>query len=143
MIKHSILLFSIVFSILLCSFTQEEKRPFKGSFFNKENNIRLEIDLYDTTVVAPAYSFLGAMNGYMTGNLYDAWFVTAHDIKKGKATVKLSNDLGADTQELLLYFNKEGKLIYETRGTNVIRRAENHKWIKLPDKMIFERKNSH
>ena len=138
--KRLLLLSSLTFVLLLCAFAQDGKKPFKGTFFNKENNIRLEIDLYDTTVVVPAYSFLGAMNGYMTGKLYDAWFVTAHNIKKNKATVKLSNDLGADTQELLLYFNKEGKLVYETQGGNVIRRAENGKWVKLPERMLFDRK---
>ncbi len=132
--------FLFAFSFVVGSSAQDAKRPFKGSFYNKENDIKLELDLYDTTIVAPSYSFLGAMNGYMTGNLYDIWFVTDHSVKKNKATVKLTNDLGADTQELILYFNKEGKLMYETSGTNFIRRSENRKWVKIPEKMVFERK---
>ena len=108
----------------------------------QENQITIALDLYDTTLVAPNYSFLGKLNGYMTGRLYDVWFVTDFKIKKGKATVRFSNDLGSDEQEICFTFDKNGQLLYETVGNNVIRRAENRKWIKLPTKMLFVSKDS-
>ena len=118
----------------------EQKSVFKGTFYNKENDITIAIDLYDTTIVSPNYSFLGKLNGYMTGRLYDAWFVTSFHLENNKATVKFSNDLGSDVQEVLFTFDDKGQLVYSAQGANVVRRAENRKWIKLPDKMIFVEK---
>lgn len=135
--KKTFFLIIALFSVLFC-FAQEQKEgPFKGTFYNSENDITIAINLYDTTIVSPNYSFLGKLNGYMTGRLYDAWFITTFKITDGKALVNFSNDIGADAQEVLFYFDDKGQLIYEAQGTNVIRRAENHKWIKLPIKMTF------
>lgn len=125
--------------VVLGTASAQSTRPFKGNFYNKENDIRLSIDLYDTTIVAPAYAFLGKMNGYMTGRLYDVWFITKCQIKDGKAHVEFSNDIGADTQDVIFTPDSAGNLLYEARGTNVIRRAERGKWIKLPTKMTFVR----
>lgn len=134
-----------IFGLLMClaafnlTVAAQIQRPFKGNFYNRENDIRLCIDLYDTTVVAPAYAFLGKMNGYMTGRLYDAWFITSCKIKDGQALVEFSNDIGADSQEVVFTPDSAGNLLYEARGTNVIRRAERGKWVKLPTKMTFIR----
>ena len=132
--------------LLLTSFAlpagDKNEQPFERTFYNQENQITIALDLYDTTLVAPNYSFLGKLNGYMTGRLYDVWFVTDFKIKKGKATVRFSNDLGSDEQEICFTFDKNGQLLYETVGNNVIRRAENRKWIKLPTKMLFVSKDS-
>lgn len=125
--------------VVFASASAQGSRAFKGNFYNKENDIRLSIDLYDTTIVAPAYAFLGKMNGYMTGRLYDAWFITKFKITNGKAQVQFSNDIGADSQDVVFTPDSAGNLLYEARGTNVIRRAERGKWIKLPTKMTFVR----
>jgi len=120
----------------------QDKRMFKGKFYNRQNGITIAIDLYDTTVTAPNYSFLGKMHGYMTGRLYDAWFITDCKVEGNKAAVRFSNDLGADEQDILFSFDKQGRLLYEVQGANNVRRVENRKWVKLPAKMVFENKDS-
>ena len=82
------------------------------------------------------------MHGYMTGRLYDAWFITDCKVEGNKAAVKFSNDLGADEQDILFSFDKQGRLLYEVQGANNVRRVENRKWVKLPAKMVFENKDS-
>lgn len=119
----------------------QNDRPYKGSFYNKENDLRLVIDLYDTTVVAPVYSFLGRMHGYLTGRLHDVWFITDCSLKDGKAYVEFTNDLGADSQDVVFSVTKDGNLIYNVQGTNYVRRAENGHWVKLPTEMLFVRRN--
>lgn len=133
--KHTLF---ILFAILTLAIgNAKNNKPFKGTFYNKENNITIAIDLYDTTIVSPSYAFLGKLNGYMTGRLYDAWFVTDYKITGDKAIVDFSNDMGSDAQKILFSFNDKEELCYEAQGNNAIRRAENRKWIKLPTKMIF------
>ena len=67
--------------LLLASWMPEgDDHAFKGTFYNKENDITIALDLYDTTLVAPNYSFLGKLNGYISGKLYDTWFATSHKI---------------------------------------------------------------
>ena len=118
----------------------EKDHPYKGSFYNKDNDIRIVIDLYDTTVVAPAYAFLGRMHGYMTGRLHDVWFITDCTLKNSKAYVKFTNDLGADSQDVIFTLTEERNLRYNARGANVIRRAEHGHWVKLPVEMLFIRR---
>lgn len=136
------LLLATITLLSLTAIAAQEKQLFKGTFYNSDNNITIAIDLYDTTLVAPNYSFLGKMHGYMTGRLYDVWFITDCKVEKNKAYATFSNDLGADEQEILFTFDKKGRLVYETQGSNNIRRVENKKWVKLPTKMVFENKNA-
>ena len=135
--KKTIFLIVTLISSVFCIAQKQEEGLFKGTFYNDENDITIAINLYDTTIVSPNYSFLGKLNGYMTGRLYDAWFITTFKITGEKALVNFSNDIGSDSQQILFYFDDKGQLIYEAQGTNVIRRAEDHKWYKLPTKMIF------
>ena len=115
---------------------------FKGTFYNRENGITIAIDLYDTTITATNYSFLGKMHGYMSGRLYDVWFITNCKVEDNSAYVTFENDLGADEQNVRFSFDKQGRLLYETQGANNIRRVENKKWVKLPAKMVFENRMS-
>lgn len=134
---------SILYILLLTTATgvmAQDNRPYKGIFYNKENDLRIVIDLYDTTVVAPAYSFLGRMHGYLTGRLHDMWFITNCILKDGKAYVEFTNDLGADSQDVVFSLTDDGNLNYNAQGTNYIRRAENGHWVKLPTEMVFVRR---
>ena len=115
-------------------------QSWKGEFYNADEDVRLRIDLYEASITAPNYDFLGKLNGYLTGSLYDAWFLTTFEIKGDVATCKFSNDLGSETQTICFSFDDNGNLIYETKGGNAIRRNEHGKWVKLPSKLLFKRK---
>ncbi len=136
------LLFAFAVFIGVTAISAQEKRLFKGTFYNRENGITIAIDLYDTTITATNYSFLGKMHGYMSGRLYDVWFITNCKVEDNSAYVTFENDLGADEQNVRFSFDKQGRLLYETQGANNIRRVENKKWVKLPAKMVFENRKS-
>ena len=40
-------------------------RMFEGEFYNKEYNIKISLNLYDTVLVVRHYEFLGKMNGLL------------------------------------------------------------------------------
>ena len=56
-------------------------RPFEGHFHCKETGVDLYLNLYENTLTAPGFDFLGTMHGYMSGNIYGTWMLTRHEIK--------------------------------------------------------------
>ena len=116
---------------------QSEERPFKGYFYEKDEKIALYLDLYETTLTVPGMSFLGKVNGYMQGNIYGVWMLTKFTTKKKKATLRFSNDLGADSQTIQLTFLNDSTIKYEAIDGNHIKRAHKRKLIKIPEELYF------
>lgn len=127
----------LLFLLLLFPIALWGQKPFKGLFFDKDNNINLNIDFYEESVEVPGLSFLGKTNGYMNGNIFGIWMVTSFKIKNNKATVNLSNDMGSDSQTIILIVNEKNELEYQTVGTQCIKKVVNRKLIKIPDSLHF------
>lgn len=107
--------------------------PWKFKLLCPEENVRLHIDLYEETINVPGMEMFGPQNGYLGGNIYGVWTVTSFKIQDDKvATLKLSNDLGSETQKVIL--TQQSDSIYTLRfdGTNVVKRAVGRKLVKLP-----------
>jgi len=119
-----------------------EWRMFEGNFYNKAYNINISLNLYDTILVVRHYEFLGKMNGYMSGTLHETWFLTSYAISENAATLHFSNEMGSEDQEIKVVMTDSTHMTYEAVGGNAIRKAVNGKWVKLPVKMIFERRLS-
>lgn len=118
---------------------QHLEQPFKGTFYDEQEKIRLCLDLYQPTLQAPGMSFLGKLHGYMQGNIYGVWLITSFKIKKQTATLRLSDDLGADSQSIKLTLEGDSLLHYEAIDGNHIRRVEKRKLVKIPDRLTFKR----
>ena len=69
-------------------------KPWKLSLTDPKEKITLDIDLYEESIEVPDMEMFGPMNGYLGGNIYGVWTVTSFQIKKDKAILRLSNDLG-------------------------------------------------
>jgi hypothetical protein len=110
-----------------------------GSFYNADQGVTLTINLIDTCVVAPNYEFLGKLNGYLWGNLHESWFITSYQLKEGKATLHLSNEMGSEDQVLLLTALDHSQIKMDIEGSNGLRRVEHRKWVKLPTTFILHR----
>ncbi len=117
-----------------------EWRMFAGDFYNNEYNLNMSINLYDTVIVVRRFEFLGKMNGYMYGNLHEAWFMTSFSISGNTANLHFTNEMGADDQEIKITMKDSTHMTYETVGGNNVRKVENRKWVKLPGKMKFLRR---
>ena len=147
--KRILLLVFFIVALLLMARAQEVDgnkvqdtscvRIFEGRFFNKENNITIALNLYDTVLVVSNYEFLGKMNGYMHGTIHETWFVTSYVISENSAVLHLSNEMGSEDQTIKVTMRDSVNMLYETVGSNAIRKAVNGKWVKLPTKMNFMR----
>ena len=107
--------------------------PWKLKLLCPEEDIRLHIDLYEESVKVPGMEMFGPMNGYLGGNIYGVWTVTSFKIQDDKiATLRLSNDLGSETQKVTLTQQSDSIYTLHFEGTNVVKRAIGRKLVKIP-----------
>ncbi len=116
------------------------EQPFRGHFVCKEQNVHLYLDLYEATLEAPGFAFLGKLNGYMNGSIYGTWMLTRHETADGKALLRFANDIGSDTQDVELTLTSDSTFQYRALGSNAVRRAVGRKLVKTEGKMDFVRK---
>lgn len=110
--------------------------PWKMKLHCPEEDIRLHIDLYEESIEVPGMNMFGPMNGYLGGNIYGVWTVTSFKIQNDKtATLKVSNDLGSETQKLTLTQQSDSVYILRFDGSNVVKRAVGHKLVKIPSEL--------
>lgn len=112
-------------------------RPFAGHFFCQETGVHIYLNLYEATLEAPGFSFLGKMNGYMNGNIYGTWMLISHTIDRTKATLRFSNDIGSDSQTVEFTQTADSTFSYHAVGGNAIRRAVGNKLVKTTGDMTF------
>ena len=115
-------------------------RPFEGHLYCSETGVHIHLNLYEENVDIPNFSFLGKTHGYMNGNIYGTWMLVKHEIDEHKATLRFSNDIGSDTQIVLLTLNPDQTYTYEALHGNAIRKAIGRKLVKTTNHMIFKRK---
>ena len=113
--------------------------PFKGHFTNSEHGFNLYIDLYEASLSAPGFSFLGKMHGYLNGRIYGTWLLVSHHIEGNKATLRYSNDQGADSQTVEICMLNDSTLSYKAVGTNNIRRVQGRKLGKTASEFTMVR----
>ena len=108
-------------------------KPFKGHFVNRENNVHLYMDLYEESLTAPGYGFLGNVPAYFNGNVYGSWLMVSHKVKSDrKATLRFSNDIGSDAQTIDIEILNDSTLSYRATGSAVIKKVVNRKLVKIP-----------
>lgn len=131
------------FSLLLCLCAGGvcAQKPFKCTLSDKENGVNLYLDLYEESIDVPGMGMFGPMNGYLNGNIYGIWMVTSAKIQDEKtAVIRLSNDLGSETQEVRLTQKNDSTYIFEQRGGTAIKKVVNKKLVKIPQKLTFSPK---
>lgn len=116
------------------------QRPFEGHFYCKETGVNMYLNLYEETLLAPGFSFLGKMHGYMKDGIYGTWMITKFNIKDQKATIRFSNDIGSDSQDIEFTQKSDSLYTYHAVGVNSIRRAVGRKLVKVTGDMVFVRK---
>ncbi len=107
--------------------------PCQLSLHCPEENVHLYLDLYEESINVPGMDMFGPMNGYLGGNIYGVWSVTSFKIQDDKvATLRLSNDLGSETQKATLTWQSDSLYVLRFDGQNVVKRAVGKKLVKIP-----------
>lgn len=116
---------------------------FKGDFVSEETGIRLHLDLEDETVEVPGLEFLGPTHGYLDGktnnHVYGIWTLVKFSVEGNKAKLRFTNDIGSDSQDIVLTYNDDEHIDYNTAGGNCIRRVENRKLVKTPSSATLKK----
>ena len=134
--KRILFLFFIALSL---SSTVMAQGPWKLKLLCPEENVRLHIDLYEESIKVPGMEMFGPMNGYLGGNIYGVWTVTSFKIQDDKtATLRLSNDLGSETQKATLTQQSDSLYLLHLDGVNVVKRVVGKKLVKVPIDFIMK-----
>lgn len=118
-------------------------RPFAGHFYCEDTQTHIYLNLYEESISVPGFSFLGKMNGYMSGGIYGTWMLISHKINGTKATLRFSNDIGSDSQNIEFTQTSDSTFTYRAVGGNAIRRAVGRKLVKVTDTMSFKKLESY
>lgn len=125
---------------IMCSMSLMAQRTFEGHFFCKETGVNMYLNLYEESLTAPGFEFLGPMHGYMKDGIYGTWMVTKFTLKDdNKAIIRFSNDIGSDSQDIEFTQKADSTFTYHTIGGNSIRRAVGRKLVKVTGEMTFKR----
>lgn len=128
--------------IMLSSLAIGAAEPWKWRMENKEEGAVLRIDLYEETVNVPGMDIFGPMNGYLGGKgIYGVWMVTSFKLKNDQtAELRLSNDQGSETQAVKLTWQTDSTCLMELQGGVVVKRVVNNKLVKIPQRIMLNRK---
>lgn len=106
-------------------------QPWKLNLMDPKEKISLKMDLYEESIIVPGMEMFGPMHGYLGGNIYGVWTITSFKIKKDMAVLRLSNDLGSETQEAELKQTSDTTYTLKLTGSTVVKRAEGRKLHKI------------
>lgn len=135
------LLFFLFLSLPVSAQTADTLRTFEGHFFCAEAQVELVLNLYEEDVEVPNFGFLGPMHGYMSGRgIYNTWMLVRHEVKGDEATLRFSNDIGSDAQDVEFRRNADGTYSFHATGGNALRKAVGRKLVKISGDMTFRRK---
>ena len=80
------------------------------------------------------------MNGYLGGDIYGVWTITSFEIKDNReATLRVSNDLGSETQRITLTQQTDSTWLMRFEGRNVVKRVNGKKLVKIPSSFLMRK----
>ena len=129
----------ILCALLVGALASKAAEPWKLHLYNKEERMELHIDLYEETIDVPNMEMFGPMNGYLGGGgVYGKWMVTSFNIKDDHvATLRVSNDLGSETQSIQLTWLNDSTYAMDLQGGVVVKKVVNKKLAKVPAKVLM------
>lgn len=119
-----------------------DKKPFKGYYYNKEYDVYLQLDLYGSTVMVPGQAIFGQVPGYFGDNQDSRkWLITDAKIKgKQRAETSIINDYGSEDLKATLEMANDSTLILKQGEGSNMKIARKRKWVVLPGKLEFIRR---
>jgi hypothetical protein len=128
------------FHVLFTALHMQAQRPWKMNLTCPEEKITLRMDLYDESITVPRMEMFGPMNGYLGGDIYGVWTITSFEIKNNReATLRVSNDLGSETQRITLTQQTDSTWLMRFEGRNVVKRVNGKKLVKIPSSFLMRK----
>lgn len=135
----------LLWSALLCTSMLSAQQPWKLDLTAVGDSLTLRIDLYEESIPVPSMEMFGPMNGYMSGDIYRVWAVTSFEIIDDRtAKLRLSNDMGSETQAATLSALSDSTYRLKFDGYNAVRRvSKGKKLVKAPSEFLMQKRVSH
>ena len=130
----------VIFLTALVATTLQGAGPWRLHLVNDDEGINLKIDLYEESITVPSMEMFGPMNGYLNGKgVYGVWSVTSFDVRnEHTATIRVSNDLGSETQAIRLTWQNDSTYQMTLEGGVVVKKAVNRKLVKIAPQMLLK-----
>lgn len=105
--------------------------PLNGTYYNRELNIRLKLNLDASNIPVPGLE-VDSCYGYLTGNINSMWVVLKIKKNEGnKAVVRAMCEKGDNAQDLELILDDD-KLTVKQIDDTFIKGIKDRKYVKLP-----------
>lgn len=105
--------------------------PLNGTYYNRELNIRLKLNLDASNIPVPGLE-VDSCYGYLTGNINSMWVVLKVKKNEGnKAVVRAMCEKGDNAQDLELILDDD-KLTVKQIDDAFIKGIKDRKYVKLP-----------
>lgn len=105
--------------------------PLNGTYYNRELNIRLKLNLDASNIPVPGLE-VDSCYGYLTGNINSMWVVLKVKKNEGnKAVVRAMCEKGDNAQDLELILDDD-KLTVKQIDDTFIKGIKDRKYVKLP-----------
>lgn len=126
--------------LTLVSLSMQAQGPWKMKLTCPEEKITLHMDLYNESITVPRMEMFGPMNGYLGGDIYGVWSITSFEIKNDReASLRVSNDLGSETQRITLTQQTDSTWLMCFEGRNVVKRVNGKKLVKIPSSFLMRK----
>lgn len=105
--------------------------PLNGTYFNKEQYIRMKLNLDKADIPVPGLE-LDSCYGYINGNINSMWVILKVKKQEGnKAVVRAMCEKGDNAQDLELIL-ADDKILMKQIGDAFIKGIKDRKYVKLP-----------
>lgn len=105
--------------------------PLNGTYYNRELNIRLKLNLDASNIPVPGLE-VDSCYGYLTGNINSMWVVLKVKKNEGnKAVVRAMCEKGDNAQDLELILDDD-KITVKQIDDAFIKGIKDRKYVKLP-----------
>lgn len=136
-----ILMLLVACMIYACNVFADGK-AFQGKIYCSEQDVTLEMNLYEETVKIPGQDILGEVYGYLKKNTDSrAWIIMGVKFADdgNSAELEIINDYGSEDLVAVLSFDKDGMYTLRQLSGSTMKVAVRGKWVKLPKEMKFKR----
>ena len=121
--------------------SEQASQYFKGKIYNRQYDIYIHMDFINSSIIVPQQEIFGEIPGYLGDNKDSRkWLITNATITSdGKASLSIINDYGSEDLEATLQMLNDTTYILLQESGSTIKLARNRKWLKLPQKITFEK----
>lgn len=118
-----------------------DSTTFKGKFLNREYNVYIQLDAYHSSVKVPGQEIYGLLPGFFGDNQDGRkWLFTDVKVKpSGVAVLSIINDYGSEDLTATFTRQNDSTFVLRQDEGSTIKIARNHKWVKMPKVLTFEK----